>query len=199
MMIGPPPVGEPAQTCAWIEPPPALKLTVVPMPAEYLGQVPLIVGSFVGIGPVELATPLELPPLLLVVPPELPLPPLLEALSVPPELPLRLVPPELEAALPELPEVLDPLDPLELVPLFKPTSDPLLLPEEELALGLVEVLVLPPELPVMSVESTLVGPVPPAAHAGADAAAPRRRRNMQRDSVPSNRFTEHSLREEVAL
>ena len=171
------------------------------MPAEYLGHVPLIVGSFVGIVPVELATPLELAPLLLlaVVPPELPL----EALSVPPELPLRLVPPELEAVPPEpplLPEVLDPLDPLEVLPVFKPTPDPLLLPEEELAVGVVvEPPVLPPELPVMSVESTEVGPVPPAAHAGAAAAAPTRRRNMQRDSVPSNRFTEHSLSEEVAL
>jgi hypothetical protein len=176
---------------------------VLPIPAEYVGQVPLTVGSFVGIVPVESAAPLELPPLPLVVPPELPVEPLLlDALSVPPELPLRFAPPELEAVppvLPLLPEVLDPLDPLELVPVFRPTPDPLLLPDEELALGMVvEVVVLPPELLVVSVESTEVGPVPPAAHAGADAATPRRR-NMQRDSVPSNRFTEHSLREEVAL
>jgi hypothetical protein len=128
--------------------------------------------------------------------------PLLEALSVPPELPLRLVPPELDVVPPEppvLPEVLEPVEPPDPVPVFRPTPEPPLLPEA-LPVGLVvEVLpVLPPELlPLVSTESPDVGPVPPAAHAGADPATPSRRRNMQRDNVPSNRFTERSFREEA--
>jgi hypothetical protein len=179
------------------------------MPAEYVGHVPLTIGSVVGVVLVESAAPLELPPELLVVPPELPvvppeLPvvPLLDALSATPELPLRSAPPELDAppGAPPLPEVLDPLEPPDPVPVFRPTPDPPLLPVE-LPVGLfVEVLVLPvlpPELPPVSVESPGVGPVPPAAQAGADPATPSRTRNMQRDNVPSNRFTERSFREEV--
>src|SRR5579859_1980620 len=119
-MSGPPPVGEPAQTCAWSEPPPALKVTVVPAPGLYFGHVPLIVGSFVGVVLLALVTPLLLPepPLELLVPPEEP--PLLE-LFVPLE--LLVVPLELLELLvrPEL----EPLEPLPLCPLdvFKPTPD----------------------------------------------------------------------------
>src|SRR5580700_3558034 len=74
-MIGPPALGAPAQTCAWIEPPLVLNVTVEPAPAEYVGQVPLTVGSLVGVVAFASSTPPELPlvaplELLLAVAPE---------------------------------------------------------------------------------------------------------------------------------
>ena len=135
-MRGPPPLGDPAHTCAWIEPPPALNVTVLPAPAEYFGQVPLMVGSLVGmVAPVSFTPLLEPPFEPLAVPPPLLLSP--ELLAVPPELlvvPLD-PPPRSAPVLPEL--VLDPffdppeVDPLELVPPdeLRPISEPLLLPD----------------------------------------------------------------------
>jgi hypothetical protein len=53
----------PAQSCAVIDPPPALTVTDVPLPAENVGQVPLTCGRLGGIvvplSPPEL--PVELP------------------------------------------------------------------------------------------------------------------------------------------
>jgi hypothetical protein len=168
---------------------------VVPLPAEYFGHVPLMVGSFVGVVLLESVIPLLEPPVeLLVVPPELPpellvLPPPLE-LELPP---LELLPPVLLEALPELLALLEPLEPLDPVcpleePVFRPTSEPLLLPETVLLVIGVGVLLLP-ELPETGpVESGAVEPVPPAAQPGAHA-APQSKTKMQGDSVRSNRFT----------
>ena len=169
---------------------------MVPLPAEYFGHVPLMVGSFVGVVLLESVIPPLLEPLveLLVVPPELPpellvLPPPLE-LELPP---LELLPPVLLEALPELlplPELLEPLEPVCPLedPVFRPTSDPLLLPETVLLVIGIGVL-LPPELPETGpVESVAVEPVPPAAQPGAHA-APQSKTKMQGDSVRSNRFT----------
>jgi hypothetical protein len=172
---------------------------VVPLPAEYFGHVPLMVGSFVGVVLLESVIPPLLEPLveLLVVPPELP-----PELLVPPP-PLELEPPPLELELPPLellppvllevlPELLEPLEPLELVcPLeelvFRPTSEPLLLPETVLLVIGAGVL-LPTELPETGpVESVVVEPVPvaqPGAHA-----VPQSKTKRQGDSVRSNRFT----------
>lgn len=170
----------------------------MPLPAEYVGHVPLMVGSFVGVVLLEsVIPPLELPLVeLLVDPPELPpelvLPPLLE---LPP---LELLPPLLLEPLPELLvllEVLELLEPLEPVcPLeelvFRPTSEPLLLPETVLLVLLVigVGVLLPPELPEPpGVESPVLEAVPdaqPGAHA-----APQSKTKRQGDSVRSNRFT----------
>jgi hypothetical protein len=68
-MIGPPPL-VPIQICAWIEPPPALIVTVAPF--EYVGQLPFTFGRFGGIVPLT-GGPLDCvdPPSSPVVPPVL--------------------------------------------------------------------------------------------------------------------------------
>jgi hypothetical protein len=166
----------------------AFPLTVMLFVPEVRGaQVPLAVGSDVGVFPPELVPPLLPAPLL---PPELPELPeeLLEPLELPPEEPAAPLEPPLVEPVP-----LEPLDPPELVL----APEPLELPEEllpPLELSLPLELPAPPE----PEGSVCVDVVPAQARNKLNPATPRapfmERRWQAPAARPEPRWTENSLR-----